>query len=103
VGPVATLPRRTGVASAAAYWVPVVAATGLGTARVGTAGGLAVTGPMAASRPVDLLRIAALHVRLPVYPDGPVTVTVPVRATGAPGAAVVVSTARAARACACCR
>jgi hypothetical protein len=46
---------------------------------------------MAASRPVDLLRIAALHVRLPVYPDGPVTVTVPVRATGAPGAAVVVS------------
>jgi hypothetical protein len=65
---------------------------GLGTAtRVGTTGGLAVTGPMTASRPAHLLRIAALHVRLPVYPDGPVTVTVPVRRTGPPRAAVVVS------------
>lgn len=44
--------------------------------------GLRAIGRPAADMPVRTLRIKELDVDLPVYPDGPVTVTVPVRRTG---------------------
>lgn len=53
---------------------------GLGVAtgvRVG--GALSATGAATADRPVHDLRLAALEVAVPVYPEGPVTVRVPVR------------------------
>jgi len=43
--------------------------------------GLRMTGSPAADVPVRSLRIGQLDVDLPVYPDGPVTLTVPVRRT----------------------
>ncbi len=58
--------------------------------RLAVRGGLAATGRPRADRPVRLLRPAGLHVALPVYPDGPVTFTLPVRRTGARVADVVV-------------
>jgi hypothetical protein len=45
-------------------------------------GALSATGRPAADAPVHDLRIDLLDVDLPVYPDGPVTVTVPVRRSG---------------------
>jgi len=54
-------------------------------------GGLRVTGSPTADMPVSKLRIEELGVALPVYPDGPVTVTVPVRRTGDGRAEVVVT------------
>ncbi|HEU5418854.1 MAG TPA: protein-disulfide reductase DsbD domain-containing protein [Streptosporangiaceae bacterium] len=53
--------------------------------------GLRVTGSPAADKPVIDVQIAELNVDLPVYPDGPVTVTVPVRRTGNGRAEVVVT------------
>lgn len=41
--------------------------------------GLRTTGSPTAERPVIGVQVAELNVDLPVYPDGPVTVTVPVR------------------------
>jgi hypothetical protein len=54
-------------------------------------GGLRATGEPTADMPVTNLRIEELDVDLPVYPDGPVTVTVPVRRTGTERAEVVVT------------
>jgi hypothetical protein len=54
-------------------------------------GGLRVTGDPTADMPVRNLRIEELDVDLPVYPDGPVTVTVPVRRTGNEQPEVVVT------------
>ncbi|WP_377273440.1 hypothetical protein [Peterkaempfera sp. SMS 1(5)a] len=55
-------------------------------------GALQATGAPSANVPVRELRFDALDVSLPVYPDGPVTVSVPVRRTGSSrDAAVVVS------------
>jgi hypothetical protein len=53
--------------------------------------GLRMTGGPAANMPVIDVRIAELNVDLPVYPNGPVTVTVPVRRTGSGQPKVVVS------------
>lgn len=53
--------------------------------------GLRMTGSPAADVPVRGLRIEELNVNLPVYPDGPVTVTVPVRRTGNGRAEVLVT------------
>jgi hypothetical protein len=65
---------------------------GLGVAtRVSVQGGLRATGPVTASQPVRMLRIAVLHATLPVFPDGPVTVAVPVRMAGSRTAGVIVS------------
>ena len=65
---------------------------GLGvTTSVTVLGGLRSTGPLTADEPVRMLHIAALNATLPVFPDGPVTVTVPVRRLAAGPAAVVVS------------
>ncbi|SEL86786.1 protein-disulfide reductase DsbD family protein [Streptacidiphilus jiangxiensis] len=53
--------------------------------------GLTATGALTASVPVRTLHLAALGVDLPVYPDGPVTLTLPVeRTAGATGAAEAV-------------
>jgi hypothetical protein len=58
--------------------------------RVEVGGGLVATGPQAADRGVRPLRVAGLDVPVPVYPDGPVTVRVPVRlAAGRPALAWV--------------
>ncbi len=65
---------------------------GLGvTTSVTMLGGLRAAGPLTADEPVRLLHIAALNATLPVFPDGPVTVAVPVRRLAAGPAAVVVS------------
>lgn len=53
--------------------------------------GLRMTGSPTADMPVSNLRIEELNVDLPVYPDGPVTVTVPVRRTGNGPAEVAVT------------
>ena len=65
---------------------------GLGVAtRVTVAGGLRAAGPLTADRPVQMLRITVLHATLPVFPDGPVTLAVPVRAVGSRPASVIVT------------
>lgn len=59
--------------------------------RLSVEGDLIADGTPTADRSVVLLRPAGLPTRLPVYPDGPVTFTLPVRRTGAGQANVVVS------------
>ncbi|GAA2667966.1 protein-disulfide reductase DsbD domain-containing protein [Actinoplanes palleronii] len=43
---------------------------------------LTAVGPATADREVTELHVTGIDLTLPVYPDGPVTLTVPVRATG---------------------
>lgn len=63
--------------------LPPGGVAGLGVpTRLRVTGGLAATGPATASESPRLLDLPALGVRLPVYPDGPVTVSLPVRRTG---------------------
>lgn len=50
--------------------------------RVAVSGRLAATGPLTADKPIRTIRPAGLDVDLPVYPDGPVTVTMPVSVVG---------------------
>lgn len=59
--------------------------------RIAVRGGLAALGKAAANLPTRLLRPAGLPAELPVYPDGPVTFTLPVRRTSSGRAEVVVS------------
>lgn len=67
--------------------------------RLEVRNGMAATGPLSADKPVRLLRLQALNVQLPVYPDGPVTVTLPVRRTS--GAAEIAITYGACSASTC--
>jgi len=53
-------------------------------------GSLATAGPLTTDAPVHQLTPAGSDFSLPVYPDGPVTTTLPVRATGAGRARVAV-------------
>jgi hypothetical protein len=63
---------------------------GLGRPTVLSAGrGLTATGPAVADREPVTLREIELGVDLPVYPDGPVTLTLPVAAAGPPAEAVI--------------
>jgi hypothetical protein len=63
---------------------------GLGRPTVLAAGsGLSATGPAVADRAPTTLHEAELGVDLPVYPDGPVTLTLPVTAAGGPVQAVI--------------
>lgn len=56
---------------------------GLGVAtRLKVRGGLTAAGPMTADKTPRTLDLPALGVRLPVYPNGPVTVSLPVRRSG---------------------
>jgi hypothetical protein len=65
---------------------------GLGTpTRVAVRSGAEAAGPAHADRPVQQLVYDVLGVALPVYPDGPVTVTLPVRRFGDAGVDVAVS------------
>jgi hypothetical protein len=59
--------------------------------RLSVRGDLTAVGRPTADRPVVLLRPTGLTTELPVYPNGPVTFTVPVRQTGTHEADVVVS------------
>jgi Disulphide bond corrector protein DsbC len=59
--------------------------------RLSVRGALVATGAVTAGEPTQLLDIAALGVKLPVYPDGPVTLALPVRHTDGLTAQVVVS------------
>lgn len=59
--------------------------------RLSVKGGLTAVGKPMADLPVRLLRPAGLPTELPVYPNGPVTFTVPVRRIGSEQAEVVVS------------
>ncbi|MFF7329850.1 hypothetical protein [Streptomyces sp. NPDC008150] len=59
--------------------------------RLSVRGGLTAEGRPTADRTVVGLRPAGLPTELPVYPDGPVTFTLPVRPTGSDEADVVVS------------
>ncbi|WP_160161215.1 hypothetical protein [Actinomadura sp. K4S16] len=64
---------------------------GLGVpTRVGVRAGLEATGAPRADEAVRWLDLPLLDTRLPVYPDGPVTISLPVRRTG-PAAEIVVS------------
>jgi hypothetical protein len=64
---------------------------GLGFPTVLAAGrGLHAIGPVTADKAVTMLRPASLDVALPVYPDGPVTLTMPVEAgDGSPAEATI--------------
>jgi hypothetical protein len=63
--------------------LPAGGVGGLGVpTRLGVRGGLVATGRATADRPVRPLRLPSLGVSLPVYPDGPVTVSLPVRRIG---------------------
>jgi hypothetical protein len=59
--------------------------------RLGVRGALTAAGAVTADQPVQQLDISVLGVTLPVYPDGPVTLALPVRRTGGSTAQVVVS------------
>jgi hypothetical protein len=59
--------------------------------RLSVSGSLAATGSVTAGEPTRQLDIAVLGVELPVYPDGPVTLTLPVRHADGSVAKVVVS------------
>ncbi|WP_176731610.1 protein-disulfide reductase DsbD domain-containing protein [Micromonospora rhizosphaerae] len=58
---------------------------------VAVRGSLDAIGTPSADKPVNELRIEELNVTLPVYPDGPVTVTLPIRSTADGPAEVVVT------------
>jgi hypothetical protein len=59
--------------------------------RLGVRGALTAAGAVTADQPTRQLAIATLGVRLPVYPDGPVTLTLPVRRTDGRTAQIVIS------------
>ncbi|MGW4896797.1 hypothetical protein ACWEQL_31745 [Kitasatospora sp. NPDC004240] len=65
--------------------------SGLGRpTALGARGALTADGPAVADKPLSLIRPEGLDVDLPVYPDGPVTLTLPVRTGGqGPAEAVV--------------
>ena len=59
--------------------------------RLSVRGALNATGVVTAAEPTQQLDIAVLGVKLPVYPDGPVTLDLPVRHADGTAAQVVVS------------
>ncbi len=59
--------------------------------RLSVRGALTATGAVTADQPTQQLNIAVLDVTLPVYPDGPVALALPVRHTDGSTAQVVVS------------
>src|SRR5205823_3886051 len=63
--------------------LPADGIEGLGRpTRVAVTGGLSASGRQHADKPLQILRLAGIdNVDLPVYPDGPVTVTLPVHHT----------------------
>jgi hypothetical protein len=70
--------------------MPADGVDGLGRPTVLAAGrGLSATGPAVADRTPTTLHEAVLGVDLPVYPDGPVTLTLPVTTSGTPVEAVI--------------
>ncbi|MFE2914378.1 hypothetical protein [Kitasatospora indigofera] len=72
--------------------LPAGGVSGLGIpTRLAVRGGLAADGPPTADRPLRTVSPAGLDVELPVYPDGPVTLTLPVHRTGEARAEAVVS------------
>ncbi|WP_034086850.1 hypothetical protein [Streptacidiphilus albus] len=72
--------------------LPAQGIDGLGIpTRLSVQGGLTAVGRPTASLATRLLRPAGLPTELPVYPDGPVTFTLPVRETSAHQADVIVS------------
>ncbi|WP_157856183.1 hypothetical protein [Actinacidiphila yeochonensis] len=52
--------------------------------RLSVAAPLVATGPVTSDDAAHGLRVPALDVTLPVYPDGPVTLRLPARVTGSP-------------------
>ncbi|WP_037608455.1 protein-disulfide reductase DsbD family protein [Streptacidiphilus rugosus] len=71
--------------------LPAGGVDGLGTpTRLAVRGSLTATGPATANVPVRTLHLDALGVDLPVYPDGPVTLSLPVRRNAASGGAEAV-------------
>jgi hypothetical protein len=70
--------------------LPAGGVGGLGVpTRLSVRGGLVATGRATADKPVRPLDLPALGVRLPVYPDGPVTISLPVRRIGRTAGIVV--------------
>lgn len=63
--------------------LPTGGIQGLGVpTKLGVRGGLTATGQASADKPVRLLDLPSLGVKLPVYPDGPVGVSLPVQRSG---------------------
>lgn len=72
--------------------LPPQGVDGLGVpTRLSVAGDLTAVGKPTTNLPIRLLRPAGLSAELPVYPNGPVTFTLPVRRTGSHQADVIVS------------
>ncbi|MGR4878135.1 hypothetical protein ACIPUC_01690 [Streptomyces sp. LARHCF249] len=58
--------------------------------EIRVAGVAAATGPLSTDAPVKEIRVPGVNSAVPVYPDGPVTTTLPIRATAAGEAEVVI-------------
>jgi len=72
--------------------LPAQGVDGMGVpTRVTVRGGLTAVGKPSANRAIRLLQVTGLQSAIPVYPDGPVTFTMPVRRTGSHQAEVIVS------------
>jgi hypothetical protein len=72
--------------------LPAQGIDGLGVpTRLSVQGSLTALGRPTADRMTRLLRPVGLQTEIPVYPDGPVTFTLPVRQSGGDAAEVVVS------------
>lgn len=72
--------------------LPVHGVDGLGIpTRIAVRGDLTAAGKPTANRAIRLLRVAGLPIAIPVYPNGPVTFTLPVRQTGPHQAEIIVS------------
>lgn len=58
--------------------------------QVRPVGAVATAGEMTVDKPVKTIRVPGVRSAVPVYPDGPVTVTLPIRATAAGEAKVLI-------------
>jgi hypothetical protein len=72
--------------------LPAGGVDGLGVpTRLAVRGGLRPVGPPESDQPIRMLKPQGLNILLPVYPDGPVTITLPVARTASTSAQIVVS------------
>lgn len=72
--------------------LPAQGVDGMGIpTRITVRGALTAVGKPSANHAIRLLRMTGLQAAIPVYPDGPVTFTLPVHQTGSHQAEVIVS------------
>ncbi|GAA3386064.1 hypothetical protein [Streptomyces racemochromogenes] len=71
--------------------LPAAGVEGVGRpTAVAVTGTLAADGPLTAAQTERTVRLPGVDTPVPVYPDGPVTTTLPVRASGSGGATLLI-------------